>query len=115
MEDILLLLARTFRYFLLEMNRESEIHVQFIKWLRKKGYGFIHSRTDRKTTTQIGDPDFLVARDGRCVFIEVKVPGGKMSEHQIQRRKELMDAGNIVELAYSLEDCIFAVETLLPK
>lgn len=97
------------------MKRETEIHQQFIKWLVAKRYGFIHSRTDRKTTTEPGDPDFLVCKDGRCVFIEIKVPGGKMSETQIARRKELMATGNIVEIAYSLEDCIMAVEVLLAK
>ena len=97
------------------MLRETEIHAQFAHWLKKHGYAFLHQRTDRKTTTQIGDPDFCVARDGRVLFIEVKVPGGKMSEAQLARRKELMDAGNIAELAYSLQDCIFSVETLLGK
>jgi hypothetical protein len=96
------------------MLRESEIHNQFAAWLDKYGYGYLHARTDKRTTSKKGDPDFLVARDGRCIFIEVKVPGGKRSPAQLKRAKELEAAGNVVDVAYSLHECIFAVYTLLP-
>jgi hypothetical protein len=93
--------------------KETEIHQAFAAWLGRHGYGYLHARTDKRTTSKKGDPDFLVARDGRCIFIEIKVPGGKRSPAQLKRAKELEEAGNVVEVAYSLQECIFAVYTLM--
>jgi len=95
--------------------RESEIHSAFAHWLDAQKIPYRHDRTDKKTRTIPGEPDFLVTREGRCLYIEVKVIGAKLSPDQVARRKYLMDAGNIVEVAYNVEECIFAVETLLPS
>lgn len=88
--------------------KETEIHAAFIAWLKKAKIPFIHSRTDRRTTTRIGDPDFVLLWQGRCLAIEVKVMGGKLRPEQLRRKDELEVARCTVKLCFSVEECIHA-------
>ncbi len=92
---------------------ERELHQRFSAWLNARWIPFLHSRTDRKTTTACGDPDYLLALNGRCLFIEIKVDKNKLSPAQEARIGYLRTAGNRVEVCHSLEECVTATETLL--
>lgn len=74
---------------------EKDEHVIFQNWLNLHNYPFIHSRTDKKTSQNLGVPDFIVFK--KCVFlnktpirsavaqslmIEFKVQSNTMSEVQ---------------------------------
>lgn len=90
--------------------KESQTHQAFSHWLDSEKIPYIHSRTDKRNHTTKGDPDYLVAQAGKCIFLELKVPGGKLSPGQVERIAYLRRAGNRVEVCYSLEACIESVK-----
>ncbi len=92
---------------------ENEVHQKFSAWLNARWIPFIHSRTDRRTSTQRGDPDFLIAWMGHCLFIEVKVDKNKLSPIQESRIAYIRKSGNRVEVCHSVEECIEATKTIL--
>lgn len=51
-----------------------------------------------------GDPDLICCVDGRYIGIEAKTPTGKPTELQLQRGREIEQAGGIWILARSVED-----------
>lgn len=62
---------------------ESKLHSQIIEECGKRLWGYIHSRLDRRTTTNLGVVDFVILADGgRTFYIEAKMPGKKFSEEQ---------------------------------
>jgi len=78
------------------------------QWPRWK---FIHSRTDQKSTVEVGAPDFvLFLPGGRTVLIECKAKGGKLSNEQLAWAKELSLLGHYVEVVFSLEEFKRVVE-----
>ena len=54
----------------------------------------------------VGSPDIICVINGQFVGIEVKKPGGKQNDNQIQFQKDLEKAGGKYVLAYSLDDVI---------
>lgn len=95
------------------MNEIRDIHQPFCRWLTERGIPFHRNRPDKKTTAIKGDPDFLLTWCSYCVYIECKVPGGKLSKDQEKRIAYLRKAGNPVKIAYSLQDCIEAAQGIL--
>ena len=60
-----------------------------------------------KTTmpgTLSGVPDLCVIYRGRAIFIELKTPTGRVSEHQAEVHTRLTAAGAVVAVCRSLED-----------
>lgn len=55
----------------------------------------------------VGWPDLLLLNRGtlspEVLFVEVKAPGGKLSEGQERMRRELLDAGAHAYVCYSVE------------
>lgn len=94
------------------MNEIRDIHNPFCAWLNERGIPFHRNRPDKKTTAIKGDPDFLLTWCNYCVYIECKVPGGKLSKDQEKRIAYLRKAGNPVKIAYSLQDCIEAAKNI---
>ena len=92
------------------MRGERAIHDELSAWLKREGYAWFHSRMDQRTSTQLGDPDYLVCRGQRVAFIEIKTSHGKLSPAQYQRHDELAKAGCVVKVARSAEEAIKWVE-----
>src|SRR5262245_25826294 len=92
------------------MPKESVIHQGFSHWLKSEGIPFLHNRTDKKSHMTKGDPDYCLTLAQRCCFIEIKVPGNKLSPDQEQRIAYLRSKGNKVVVVYSLEEAITAVQ-----
>ncbi len=92
---------------------ENEVHQKFIEWLDEREIPFIHSRTDKRTTTKRGEPDFYVFWMGRVIGVEIKVDKNKLSTHQEKRIAYLRKSGNRVEVCHSVEECIEATEAML--
>ena len=71
-----------------EIGREVKtLHEPFEQWLRLHLIPFVHSRADRKSTTAIGTPDFVVLSGGFGVAIEFKAlpdPAKGLSGAQIE-------------------------------
>ncbi len=92
---------------------ENEVHSEFSHWLNDRLIPFVHSRTDKRSRTKRGDPDFLIAWEGRCLFIEIKVDKNKLSDVQELRVKYLRNAGNPVLVCRSVEECQAACDSIL--
>lgn len=93
--------------------RESQLHQAFSKWLDSHGIPYVHSRTDKKTSTRCGDPDYFIFWCSHVVAIEIKVGRNKLSPAQQERIAYLRRAGNKVAIAYSIEEAIEATKNVL--
>lgn len=100
---------------------ETEIQHAILDFLRKK-YG---SRADvMKVPLQAmkvaggrsaknpmaGSPDIHFCLDGRCRWIEVKIPGGVLSPIQAIRHTAIREAGGVVYVVHSLDEAMSALE-----
>lgn len=95
------------------MSSELDLHKQFISWLRQMELPYVHSRTDRRTTTAIGEPDFYVFALGRVIGIELKTATGKVSPAQAKRFAQLQTHGGVpVKLCRTLPECLHAVYSI---
>ena len=64
-------------------GKESELHQKIESELKRRRWLFIHSRTDRATTTAKGVPDFVIfPGQGKTIFVEVKTKTGKLRPEQ---------------------------------
>ncbi len=91
--------------------KEAQVHQALAKWLDSNRIAYVHSRTDRKHTSQVGDPDFFCLLAGRCCACEVKILGGKVSEAQQKRIDYLLSCGVITYVRFGLADCIEAISS----
>ena len=68
---------------------ERELQNQIAQYLRLKGIWFHTARMDKKTTAQVGTPDFLM-----CGYaLEVKHDKGKLSDEQIKCHDAMRRSG----------------------
>jgi hypothetical protein len=87
------------------IERESELHERIAADLKLRRYYFVHSRTDRATTTALGVPDFIVATPaGVTVWIEVKRPGAKLRPEQNAVRHFLTNLGHRYAVVHSFKE-----------
>lgn len=85
---------------------EKEIHDEIIQWLNLHRIPYSHSRTDKRTTSNLGEPDFRVYHRNQVVFIEVKRGGNTPSKDQISYFEKLHQAGCTVLLCDNSKDAI---------
>lgn len=92
-------------------ENESELHGQIIDWLKSKGWYWVHSRMDRKTTTQLGVVDFIIAAPGGVTFwIEAKAKGNKPTPPQIGVAMMLERVGHRHATVWNFEQFLRAVD-----
>ena len=90
---------------------ESDIQRDIIKYLESQGY-FVFRMNAGKVKYNVklsfpGTPDLLcLTGEGKLLFIEVKMPGKKLSDIQSKMHLELKKRGYDVIVAYSLEEVI---------
>lgn len=89
--------------------KESQEHQAFSHWLDSQGLPYIHSRTDRRHTNALGDPDYYVMNAGKVLAIEFKVGQNKLSAAQEKRIAHLRKAGIRVQILASASEAISAV------
>lgn len=88
------------------------IHSEIEQWLKSLGNRcfYIHSRSDRKTTYEVGNADFIgwILHPGKGFgwpfAIECKSKANKPTIQQLARLKQAESAGAIVGIARSLEE-----------
>lgn len=100
---------------------EKDIQGAIESWLRSLGNGvaWTRNRMDRATTCTVGQPDFLiqvgaVSYDASYGYdikprpgfyaIEIKRPGQKAKQHQLNELRRWELAGAIVGVAHSLDE-----------
>lgn len=81
---------------------EAEIQRQIRDYLRWTGW-FVY-KNHQSLGSHRGLADLTAIKDGKVVWIEVKAPGGRQSEHQRRFQEELEAHGGTYILARSVED-----------
>lgn len=107
---------------MVKVETERTIQRRIVNGLRKAGYVVWHIPNGGSRHTQeagnlkrdgvmAGVPDlWVLARDGRSWWLEVKRPGGKLSDAQRYQHKVLSDRGQRVALVTSLDEAIEVIE-----
>jgi hypothetical protein len=97
-----------------EKREEKEMHRMFIEWMNLNEIEFVHSRMDRASTIEKGFPDFVCMKGNRFCLVEMKCPGGRLSEDQVRVIGRLRARDIPVLVAYSTQEAIvFCREKLL--
>jgi hypothetical protein len=91
---------------------ESEITATIRDYLRL--IGCKHTKLLGGLGAEVGRPDILgcLPPHGRMLALEVKKPGGKLSEAQRQQLREYAEAGAVCVVATSLDDVRAVLEPL---
>ena len=84
-----------------QRGEERKIHDTVIQWLRLRKIPFIHARMDKPSTIGVGWPDVTVIYRGRALCLELKAPGGRLSEEQTDTLQTLEANGTPCKVAYS--------------
>ena len=82
--------------------KEKTIERQIRNYLTSVGAW--HIKTHGNMFSRAGTPDILACVNGRFVAIEVKRPGGVVSELQKANIELIKKAGGVAFIAYSVED-----------
>lgn len=81
---------------------EKSIENQIKKWLDSNGYWWMKVHGDM--FQKAGVPDIIACINGKFVGIEVKRPGGRVSELQKHQIEQIQKSGGVAFVAYSLEE-----------
>ena len=98
-------------------EREADLHDEIIALCRRRGWYYVHSRMDRRSTIGVGTPDFAIALPGgKMVWLECKRRGGKATPAQLAAIAQLRRLGHTAFVVDNLEDvlalCLTATEDL---
>jgi len=86
-------------------GEESDVHEKIIEHCKLKGWAFRRDRMDKRTTGQLGWPDFSIAcREGKMVFVECKRKGSKLTPEQAATLHWLCSLGHVAIAVWSYED-----------
>jgi hypothetical protein len=88
--------------------RRAEIPEQktFGQWLDLKDILWINPRSDKKSTIRAGCSDFMVFHRSKTLFLEMKAPKCKQSQHQLGFEQSVIKAGHVYRLAFSSLEAI---------
>jgi len=90
---------------------EREEHKKFLGYLERNLFAYHHARTDRRTTDNLGVPDFLIGcRIG--LAIEFKRRGGRLSPEQEVWRRRHETRGGIYYVVCSYQEAVAITEAL---
>lgn len=76
-----------------DVKSEKILQTQIEQYLGHKGITAIRSRMDKRTSNQVGTPDFMFAVEGQACAYEAKLPHHKLSAEQEEMRVKLESDG----------------------
>ena len=76
-----------------EAKSEKQLQEQIAGFLERNGIVVIRSRTDRRTTTNLGTPDLLFSLKGRAIAFEVKLPHKHPTHVQVEMMRKMTRNG----------------------
>jgi hypothetical protein len=91
---------------------ERKEHVVVVSWCALNGIPCWHDRTDRKTTGNVGRPDFTVIYKSHVLLGEMKV-NWKLTLDQTRVIAQLDATGTPVQIWHSGAEAIQAIKTWL--
>lgn len=87
------------------VTKESDLHQDIIDLCKRRGWFYVRSRMDRRSTQAPGVPDFIVAADdGKTIWIECKAKGNKPSNEQLATITFLKAKGHAAAICYNMAD-----------
>ena len=90
---------------------QGGLHSQIEAECRQRMWVVVHSRTDRKSTTEVGSVDFVIAADnGRIFWIECKAGKSKQTIDQKGVQMMLERNGHKYHLVRSFEEFLEVVK-----
>jgi VRR-NUC domain len=90
-----------------QAGREKIEHNTVLAWCSLNRLKCVHAPCSRKVKDlEPGFPDFMFYRNGRYLFVEMKVLGGYLSEDQKNFHQELRDQGDEVFITWSADETI---------
>jgi hypothetical protein len=93
----------------LELEREE--HKKFLGYLDRNEFAYHHARTDRRTTDNLGVPDFIIGcRIG--LAIEFKRRGGKLTSEQEVWRARHEARGGVYKIVCSYAQAVAILEAV---
>ena len=78
-----------------DRKEELEMHRQLEAYCGHADIAIVHSRTDKKSTTKKGTPDFVLLWNGRGCAIELKGPHGKLTDEQRSTLQAWMEKSKV--------------------
>ncbi len=86
---------------------ESDLHNQIIAELKLRRWYYCYSRTDKRTTQQLGIPDFVIASpNGVTFWIEAKRRNGKLTHEQTIAKHCLLALGHKYATVFSFKEFV---------
>src|SRR5437667_2979595 len=87
-----------------EQTAERDLQKLIYSELLRRGLFFHYSRSDRRTTTRLGTPDFALPIHGKYVAIECKTPTGFQTQEQLHVQTKIELQGGNYHLARSFDE-----------
>lgn len=89
------------------VEEEDDLHYQIIDLCKTKGWGYIHSRMDKRSTITEGACDFVIFADkGKVWLFECKDKDGKLSVKQQGWIAQQAKNGHTVHVVRSLQEVL---------
>lgn len=95
-----------------ELENERELQDQVASYLRFKQIPFVRSRTDKRTTNQVGTSDFICCVNGRFLALEAKMPGKRPTAEQEAFLEAVRLAGGHACVVHSLGKAVEALKLI---
>lgn len=94
-----------------DLRLERDLHKLIMNELSRRQIFYVHSRTDKKTSQNVGVPDFIFAVLGLPTAVEVKLPGRKLTADQEYVRNAMIQDGWRYYIVYSFEEFVDVLRT----
>lgn len=92
------------------IRSEKALQLAVAEWLQAQKYPFFSPRMDKRTTWQVGAPDFVVCVEGFFVCVECKSPAGKLSKEQEAIMAYVTMGGGMYLVVYEVEQLAKALK-----
>lgn len=90
---------------------EGPLHGKIRRWLDDRGWLYVHSRMDCRTTVEVGEVDFVIAAPGgRTLWLEVKARREKPKIKQQGRAMQLRTLGHSHAFVWNMQDFEAAIQ-----
>lgn len=99
-----------------KLSLEGDLHDDIIAYCKARGWLYVHSRMDQKTTTAVGVSDFIIFYKAfskvspkgwpKLALIECKRPGKKQSPAQLAWAAHALKNGFKVHVVVSMEEFV---------
>lgn len=85
---------------------EKELQAQIAGMLRRNGIYVISQPTHKRSNLKIGTPDFVFAVAGSPVAWEIKMPGQKPREEQLEAMRQMSMNGWLCDVIRSYDEAL---------